>query len=115
MTSDNDQEFVAAAKRLLDEAADGLDTDTLARLQAARKRVVTLHAQRRQRWSSAWVPVGALAGGLAVAASLWFSIPPAGLPPTGIEDLELLAAPESIEFYADLDFFHWLTADSNAG
>ena len=49
-----------------------------------------------------------------VAILMWFTVP-TSLPPTDIEDLELLAAHEGIEFYSDLDFYDWLATQSNAG
>ena len=116
MTSDNDQAFTKAAKRSLDEAADNLDAGTVVRLHAARKRAIATYRQRRKPWVNVWVPTGALAAGLAVvvATFMWFTVP-TNLPPTDIEDLELLAAHEGIEFYADLDFYDWLATQSDAG
>ncbi|MDH3671568.1 MAG: hypothetical protein OES46_10435 [Gammaproteobacteria bacterium] len=116
MPSDNDQAFTKAAKRSLDQAADNLDADTVARLHAARKRAIAAHRQRRKPRINVWVPTGALAAGLAVvvATFMWFVVP-TSLPPAGIEDLELLVAHEGIEFYADLDFYDWLATQNDAG
>lgn len=113
MTTDKDQEFIQAAKAVLDATEQQLDAGTRARLREARQRALGAHEQRRWwRRADRWMPAGALATGvaaLAVAAYLWFSLPPADMPPTGMEDLELLATQDSIDFYADLDFYHWLT------
>ncbi len=116
MPSDNDQAFTKAAKQSLDQAADNLDADTVTRLHASRKRAIAAHRQHREPWINVWVPAGALAAGLAVmvATLMWFTVP-TSLPPTDIEDLELLAAHEGIEFYSDLDFYDWLATQSNAG
>ena len=116
MPSDNDQAFTKAAKRSLDQAADSLGADTVTRLHSARKRAIATHRQRRKPWINVWMPAGAVAAGLAVmvAAFMWFTVPNS-LPPAGIEDLELLAAHESIEFYSNLDFYDWLATQSDAG
>lgn len=116
MPSNDDQAFTKAAKRSLDQAADNLDPGTVARLHAARKRALAAHGQPRKPWINVWVPAGALAAGIAVmlAILVWFTVP-SNLPPTDIEDLELLAAHEDIEFYSDLDFYDWLATQSDAG
>ena len=48
-----------------------------------------------------------------LAVFLWWHEPAGHLPP--MEDLELLAAPESVEFYAELDFYLWLSDLPDAG
>jgi len=105
-------------KRLLDDAANDLDADTLARLRAARarawQRAEVEPGFRRQR--RGWLAVGGLAVAglaLAVAGTLW-TVTPRGTPLGGIEDAELLASKESPEFYAEIDFYQWL-AQRNDG
>ncbi len=116
MPSDNDQTFTKAVKRSLDQAADSLDADTVTRLRTARKQAIAAHRQHRRPWINVWMPAGAVAAGLAVmvATFMWFTVP-SSLPPSDIEDLELLAAHEGIEFYSDLDFYDWLATQSDAG
>lgn len=119
MTQGDEKAFVETVKRALDELERDLDSTTLARLRAVRQRALANYKDSRWwRTPTGWVPAGALAAalaGVAIAAFMWLSVPPSGLPPTGIEDLELLAAQDSIEFYADLDFYYWLTTHSDAG
>lgn len=122
MTEPNDSMLARQAKRLLDEAAQNLDADTLARLRAARARAWQRAEQEsrtpmkrpRSHW---WLPVGGLAVAglvLAVAGTLWL-VSPGGVPLTGLEDAELLAAKESPEFYAEIEFYHWLAQRNDAG
>jgi hypothetical protein len=118
MTQTNDPELERHSKRLLDVAAHSLDADTVARLRAARARAwqraeTDTGAPARRRW---WLPVGgvAIAGiVLAVAGALWLAAP-GGIPATGFEDTELLASKESPEFYAELEFYQWLAARTDA-
>ncbi len=118
MTRDDEKRFLDSTKRVLDDAERRLDSATVARLRAARRTTLANH-KHRHTWRApvAWLPAGAFAAALtvvAIATLMWLSMPPAGLPPTDMEDLELLAAEDSLEFYADLDFYRWLAIDSDA-
>lgn len=121
MTDDTDRRLETQARRQLDAAAQNLDADTAARLRAARARAWQLAEQAprttvarpRRRW---WLPVGGLAVAgvvLAIAGTLWFAAP-GGAPVTGLEDAELLAARESPEFYAEIEFYNWLANRADA-
>ncbi len=121
MTDETDRKLETQARRLLDDAAQNLDADTVARLRAVRARAWQLAEQAprvpvarpRRRW---WLPVGGLAIAgivLAVAGTLWFAAP-GGAPITGFEDVELLASKESPEFYTELEFYNWLADRTDA-
>lgn len=121
MTDHKDLPFESRAKQLLDKSAHELDDATVTRLRAARARAwqraeaaPTAPARRfRSRW---WLPVGsvALAGvTVAVVGVLWFGTP-TGIPANGFEDIELLASKESPDFYAELEFYHWLASRVDA-
>jgi hypothetical protein len=109
----NDEIPLAPARRALDAAARQLDTLTLARLRAARLRALD-QARPAAPWRPGWrlAAGGFAAAGLATLVAvglLWFSAP-APLTVAGIDDLELLSTQENPEFYADLDFYHWLAS-----
>ncbi len=121
MTDETGRKLETQARRLLDDAAQHLDADTVARLRAARARAWQLAEQAPRapaarpprRW---WLPVGGLAVAgivLAVAGTLWLAAP-GGAPVTGLEDVELLASKESPEFYADIEFYNWLASRTDA-
>lgn len=121
MTDDTDRKLETQARRLLDDAAQNLDAETVARLRAARARAWQVAEQEphmpaprpRRRW---WLPVGGLAVAgvvLVIAGALWFAAP-GGAPIAGFEDVELLASKESPEFYAELEFYNWLANRTDA-
>lgn len=121
MTDDKDRKLETQARRLLDDTAQNLDADTVARLRAARARAWQLAEQAprpdavrpRRR---GWLPVGGLAVAgvvLAIAGTLWFAAP-GGAPIAGFEDVELLASKESPEFYTELEFYNWLANRTDA-
>ena len=121
MTNHQDPSLESQAKQLLDKSARELDDTTVARLRGARARAWQRAAATppapvrhpRPRW---WLPVAsvALAGvTAAVVGVLWFGTP-AGILINGFEDIELLASKESPDFYAELEFYHWLASRVDA-
>ena len=122
MTDRKEKHFLDQARRVLQVAEEELDATTLARLRAARARAldpVTPRDDARMRRPAWLLPVGGFAAAgvvLAVAGMLWFTVPSGnGVSPAGIENLDLLAAADNPEFYAELDFYRWLASQNNAG
>ena len=101
-----DQEFIASAKQALDRSLEDLEPHTLARLRQVRHQALEPARTR--------VPRFVWAGGLATAfatllvASVVFY--PTGSPNsvTTFDDVEILASSEDLDFYDDLEFYHWL-------
>lgn len=112
MTGERD--VIEAARAALEREAGDLGARESVRLATARREALAAgsHAARVRPW--AW-------GGLATAAAgalglmLWLGTPhgPVAAPP--VEDLDLLASAEGLDFYADLDFYLWLDEDGGAG
>lgn len=110
---ETDEKFLKDAKRVLDETEKNLEAGTLARLRASRRRAIeeglgwSRHA--RPRWL---LPAGGFAAAglvFAVAGLLWFAAPDyKSLQQANVDDLELLAAHDNPEFFADLEFYDWL-------
>jgi hypothetical protein len=99
-------------RSLLDKKAGELDSHTLSRLRQARSRALARQSKPAGRLQ---LPDWSIAGGLATAtiAVLAFSFlletpQDPGLPPVPAGDLEILASGEDLEFYDQLDFYHWL-------
>lgn len=111
--NEKDQEFIASAKQVLDRSLEDIDAHTLSRLRQARHRAIESAPTR--------VPPFVWAGGVAtafaalvLAAVLLF---PSGAPspvPT-LEDVEILASSEDLDFYDELEFYHWLADAEFAG
>ncbi len=106
---DNDQAFVAFAKKQLDQSVEPLDSETVSRLRAMRYE--SLHSQPQG------IPWLWPASGLATACTailalvLWWSGPAEnGQLEEGplVEDLDLLAAADNFDLYEDLEFYSWL-------
>ena len=114
---ETEDKFLNAVKHALDTAEKNLSAATGARLRAARRQALEEGARRNLRL--AWLfPAGALAAAAAVvtiAALLWFSTPSTNLLQANVDDLGLLTAPESPDFFADLEFYVWLDKNDDAG
>lgn len=106
--------LVASARTALDRSTEALSPEIVARLRQAR--LQALEARPRRSSRLVW------AGGLATAAVAilvmvlwWPSAPGPKHHEPSMEDLELLTAPESLDFYEDLEFYRWLAdADSSS-
>lgn len=112
---EDESKLIDETRRLLDARAGNLETKITARLQAARKQAVE-STRERGHGHRGWLPVGGFAVAslvIAVTATLWLSDPVA--PTQNIEDMDILAANESPEFYQDLDFYLWLEERARAG
>lgn len=108
------QKLLDGFKGALDESCERLDANTLARLKAGRLRALE-QAETRKSMFSRW-PHWLTAGGLATTALLvvmvtgWLASRQ-NRPAQQLEDLEIMAAQEQLDLYADLDFYRWLPAD----
>ena len=130
MNAPNQNEFdksvwIAQARHLLDQSADGIDAATLSRLNRARQAALATRAQRNPFWM---LPAG-LAGACALllAAAVW--MPRHGAAGAGAvradtaatqaadatEASDTLGGDDSPEFYQDLDFYAWLDAQRKDG
>ncbi len=105
-----DADFTARVRRSLDAGLAAQDTLTLARLRAARLNALAV-APRRPAWVAA-LPLAAACAALVIALEHAHAPPGAA---SGLDDVELLAGHEPLEFYQDLEFYAWLALDDPAG
>ena len=114
----DEQLLLSAAKSTLDNSVDDLDASTLEQLATIRRQAV--ESATKQQASSIGLPSWLLpVGGLATAAAavlvtmtLWTIQPDIQDAPVAVlEDINLLTAPEEIEFYQDLEFYEWLAVN----
>ena len=116
--TDRDRKFQAALRRDLDRGDEALTENIRVRLRAARKRALDAQAGTRagdhieNRWQRWLTPAAGLAAVavIAVVVTLWLGTTPESTTVASGQDLELLLASDSLELYANLDFFTWLNA-----
>ncbi|MDO9118627.1 MAG: hypothetical protein Q7U39_11765 [Nitrospira sp.] len=110
----SDHEFVGQAKVVLDRAVGEVDHATALRLQQGRLSALDAYA-RRSPWRT-WVSGLAVASLAALAVLLWAQL---AAPPqhaaVSLDDFELVTSVENVELAEDLEFFHWLAGDDQAG
>ncbi|MGH8632067.1 MAG: DUF3619 family protein [Burkholderiales bacterium] len=103
---DRDEGFIRAIRSRLDQSTEHLDAATLSRLAQARH--AALEGPGRARTRRYWLPAAALAtAASAVVVAVLVSRAPATSEPM-LEDLELIAAPDELDLYGDLEFYAWL-------
>ena len=113
------RELERRSRAAFDESVGSLDAATRSRLARARAGALEELRHRRLRWSSTWLPAGAVAAAAVVGVLLWQGErggAPAGEPaPAAFEDLDLVAGADELDmFEEDGDFYAW-AADEAAG
>lgn len=131
-SKDKEAIFIAAAKADLDESLRRLDHAISKRLRVARQYALdTALGGKPAKKPLPWLlPVAGMAAASVAALALFFLLQPqkqealvsqnspqnlAESVSGGMEDLELLASSEAIEFYDDLEFYGWLAEENRAG
>ena len=112
----DDELFEAKAKRLFDESVQGIDGQTLSRLNRGRQKALSELGRRRAVNVLGWVPATGVAAAAVVAVMLWSGGPPADIaPPSSATDLEILLNEDSLEMLEELEFYSWIELDEDAG
>jgi len=124
MTSDQDkqhseQAFLDKARQELDSSCEGLDGQTLSRLNRIRHEAL-------ERDSHPGRALLAPFGGLVTACVLvmlvsvyypgqnTYTTVPVQESASAVEDLDILISPESIDFFENLEFYQWLEENESA-
>ena len=106
---DKEKRFIANVKKALDLGEENLDAGTQSKLTRIRHQALDAGEHKEpsiRRWFM--LPVAGLATACAIILGVAIYLkPPGGLPPN-LEDLDLLAAEENLEFYDRLEFYAWL-------
>jgi hypothetical protein len=115
----SDDEKIRQARARLDRVADNLDSLTVARLRAARLRAVAAAGEAgKSRMHLWWLPLSTAVAATLVAvtvALLWWRAPEPEMMATATDDIELLTARETPDFFNEqLEFYHWLGDDQDA-
>jgi len=117
MSEDKSQrEFLKKVIGQLEHDEDTLDPAIARRLREGRQRALEMHGRPRLRIFPEWITISGIATAvvLTIAVSLWVGTPRPVIPLHNIEDMEVLNAPEKLEFYRDLDFYCWLDREHDA-
>lgn len=116
--NESDDRFQQRAKSLLDKSIENLDEESIKRLHIARQ----LSLQKARAKKSFWRMGRGKMFGLGLVATCFVVIVTvntvfhtAELDQNYIEDLELVASSEELDFYQELEFYSWLTEHSDAG
>lgn len=105
--------FVESIRQQLDASCDALDGRTLSRLHSIRSNALARRQQvsglRRVLWPMSSLLAACL---MVVAIGTSWLMPGASLTQTGqpeaLEDIEILTANETLDFYEDYEFYQWL-------
>lgn len=109
---DKEKKFAGSVKSVLDTSLEDVDHSTLVRLRAARRKA--LESTPKGIPAFLWTGGLATASILLLVTGLWLFQSPSS-PGMNLEDIEVLAAAEDPEFYADLEFYHWLAETDRPG
>ena len=109
----NEKEFLDFARQRLNQGVENLDADTRHKLISMRNRAMNI--RETKSWFPQWAPLPVM--GLLTAALFFILVyvkpSPLSKPDTGLEDLEILASSDQLEFYENLDFYDWFANQNN--
>lgn len=110
---EKEKRFANTAKRFLDGQIEVLDNETLSRLRVGRHRALQ-EIKRPVFWL--WPAAGiAVACAGILAFYLLLKDPVQKELSSDLEDIEMLASSESIDFYENLEFYGWLAENEGSG
>ena len=109
-----EQQFIDNVKKALDIDAQNLDAGTQAKLTRARHRALDAGERKGfdlRQWFT--IPVMGWATACILVLGLAFFVQQSNstLPP--LEDIDLLAAEDNLEFYDGLEFYAWLAEENS--
>jgi hypothetical protein len=113
-SNDHESVFLDKVRRTLDDSVDNLDARTLSQLTQARHRALGKaeskpFVHRRQFWFSL---AGLVMATAVVVLAIFLARDPSGPEHySAIEDVEILAASENPEFFANMEFYAWLAEE----
>ncbi len=110
---EKEKRFAETAKRFLDGQIQDLDDRTLTRLRAGRYRALC-QTKRSVFWLWPTTGIAVACAGI-LAFYLFLKDPVKKEVIADLEDIELLASSEAIEFYDNLEFYGWLAENEGSG
>ena len=123
-TTETDENLTRRAREVFLASVSGLDAGVLARLRESRRKAVEAAEAREPARHLGWrVPAGAMAlvaVGVVAGALLWNGVTAPVAAPEPFagagnnDDLPIVLTSDSMDMYADLDFYQWLEAQDKA-
>jgi hypothetical protein len=121
-TLNTDEDLTRRAREVFLASVAGLDAGVLKGLREARLMAIDAAEASRSHWQGWRVPASAMALVFVgvVGGALWwngFTGPTAAPEPfntAGNEDLPIVLTSDSLDMYADLDFYQWLESEDQA-
>lgn len=113
---DKDSAWLNSVRQELDASARDLDAATLSRLNRARQAALAEVGHKRRSWRI-WMPGLVAALGLSLAIGLWLRPSTQTATPElsdPAQDFAMLASPDDLKMYDDLEFYAWLDAQQSA-
>jgi hypothetical protein len=116
---DDENSFLKKVKHSLDQGEKNIPDDTRSKLHRIRQEALNIK-EKEKSWKIKWFPTPypalATAAVVLLAVLLSFSDDRDQAPFNPLDDLEILASNNKIEFYDELDFYAWLAEEEpNAG
>ena len=116
---DSENSFLKKVKHSLDQGEENIPAETLSRLNRIRQEALKIK-KKEKTWAVKWIPTPhpawATAAVVLLAVLLSFPGDREQAPFNPLDDLEILASNNKIEFYEELDFYAWLAEEEpNAG
>ena len=115
---DNEEVFLEKARATLDEGEERLEPHILARLRQTRRAALdeatTKRINERHHWRLGLRGAGFATAVVAMVVTvLYFKTPSRTGLLKNLEDVEILASSDHLDFYAELDFYAWLADEEN--
>jgi len=111
---DKEKQFVDNVKKALDLGADNLDAGTQSKLTRIRHRALDAGERKGfdiRQWFT--VPVAGWATACLIVIGLTVYLQQSDGTPPPLEDIDLLAAEDNLEFYDGLEFYAWLAEENS--
>lgn len=121
-TLNTDEDLTRRAREVFLASVAGLDAGVLKGLREARLKAIEAAEAPRSQWQGWRIPASAMALVFVgvVAGALWWNgltgptAAPEPFNTAGNEDLPIVLTSDSLDMYADLDFYQWLESEDQA-
>ena len=107
---DREEELLRQVRRTLDESVERMDAATASRITQARHAALKTGPALK----SLWLPTAAAVAASAAVVAVIVARAPDETAPV-LEDIELIAAPDELDLYRDLEFYAWLDTHEPTG